>query len=460
MKLEEERIPTPAVLAPKTVLLAIFLLYCSEPAQPALEPSSPADATDSTALDEEDLVPDAADLEPLPAFDDLPVREDLPDPLETLDGSQVRTSDAWWTIRRPEIERLFEHYMLGVLPDPPSDLEATVEHIDEEYFGGEATLKLVTLDFGPSGTPPLNLLLVVPNARTGSVPVFVGPNFFGNHSVLDDPVIPLSTVWLPDRAEGVSNNGATEAARGTAAERWPILQIVRRGYGLATFYHGDLDPDFDDFTNGVHPYFSDQAGNRGKHEWGAVGAWAWGVHRVVDYLVTDADIDDRRIAVMGHSRNGKAALFAGALDLRIALVVSNQSGCSGAALSRRHVGETVQSLNWVFPHWFDAAYQDFNENEARLPFDQHMLLALIAPRPLLVASAEDDSWADPEGEFLALAAASSVYELLGAAGLSVASMPATNTLVDGVMGYHIREGDHGVGIEDWTVFMDYADARW
>ena len=298
---------------------------------------------------------------------------------------------------------------------------------------------------------------MVPNERSAPAPVFVGPNFFGNHAVLDDPVIPLSTVWLPDRAEGAESNHATEAARGTGVERWSLRQVVARGYASATFYHGDLDPDFDDFTNGVHPYYAAEAGERAAHEWGAIGAWTWGIHRVVDYLVTDPDIDPQRIAVMGHSRNGKAALFAGALDQRIALVVSNQSGCAGAALSRRRRGETLLSLNTFFPHWFNEAFRDFNDREDRLPFDQHMLLALIAPRPLLVASAADDAWADPEGEFLALVAAEPVYELLGAGSLAVETMPPTNSLVDSVMGYHVRPGGHGVGLDDWNVFLDFAD---
>ena len=196
---------------------------------------------------------------------------------------------------------------------------------------------------------------------------------------------------------------------------------------------------------------------RTENSWGGLAAWAYGIHRAVDYLVTDPDIDTERIAVMGHSRNGKAALFAGATDDRIALVVSNQSGCGGAALSRRKQGETVKAINDSFPHWFNREFRKFNDNQDQLPLDQHLLISLMAPRPVLVASARGDNWADPEGEFLGLKGAESVYKLFGKAGLIVDEMPDTNQLVGAELGYHIRPGEHSVGSADWKVFMDFAD---
>lgn len=399
--------------------------------------------------------PEACTLELLP-FDELPA-QDEPDPL--INGcKEPVTNEKGWRSRRTEIFTLFRHYMYGYEPAPPDNLSAVVANTAADLFAGKATRKLVDLIYGPAGAPVLHLLLVVPNDRAGPAPVFLGPNFYGNHAVLDDPEIPLTDVWVPHRAPGQVNNRATEASRGTAVSRWAIESSIDRGYAVATFYHGDLDPDWYDFTDGIHPFYAKgDPTDRGLRDWGTIAAWSWGVHRTVDYLVTDPDIDSSRIAVMGHSRNGKVALWAGALDERIALVVSNQSGCSGAALSRRRNGETLYWLNELFGHWFALAYHQFNDHEERLPFDQHFLISLIAPRPVLIASAAEDAWADPRGEFLSARAADPVFRLLGVEGLEATEQPPTSELVDSRLGYHLRPGDHGVGPEDWAVFLDFAD---
>lgn len=391
----------------------------------------------------------------LPEASALPLQSALPDPLLAQQGEKITSVDAWEADRRPEVQAMFAHYMYGAVPTA-EEVTFAVDAVDEHYLNDTAIKKQITINIDDALS--MQLLLVVPKLITGRVPVFLGPNFHGNHTVVADADVPLSSEWQPARGQGVVANRATEASRGTSASRWSFEQAIARGYALATFYHGDLDPDYDNFSDGAHAAFPLGSGaTRDENSWGSLSAWAFGIHRAVDYLQTDPDIDPSRIAVMGHSRNGKAALWAGATDPRIALVVSNQSGCGGAALSRRRVGETVKAINDSFPHWFNLAFRTFNENEDQLPFDQHMLIALMAPRPVLVASAEEDKWADPEGEFLALKGADAVYSLYGKAGLIVEEMPDNNERVGAELGYHIRPGGHGVGDADWRVFMDFAD---
>jgi hypothetical protein len=395
----------------------------------------------------------------------------LPDPLVCLDGTKVTDKATWEKKRRPEILRLFEEQVYGRSPSPAG----ISSRITKGTIGGavkgrairhQYTLKYFRRDDRRQKNPVLTMHLVVylPPQAKARVPTFLALNFRGNHTVHSDPEIEITESL-------VRGKKPTAKSRGAASSRWAVEKILKRGYGLATIYYGEIIPDRKDgLKNGPHRFFLKKGqAAPASHEWGAIAGWAWALSRTLDFFESQAPIpqpavdghstfvDPKRVIVLGHSRLGKTALWAGAVDPRFAMVISNNSGCGGAALSRRAFGETVKRINTSFPHWFCGNFKKYNDNEAKLPVDQHMLVALIAPRPVYIASAEQDRWADPRGEFLSALHADPVYRLLGTEGLPAKSMPAVNKPVHGRIGYHLRTGKHDVTDYDWEQYLKFAD---
>jgi hypothetical protein len=382
----------------------------------------------------------------------------LPDPLVRADGRPVRSADEWRRERRPELLALFEREVYGKVPPAPAGMWHEVRSADAHALGGIATRKEVRVHFDRGQDEPyMDLLLWVPNARRAPAPAFLSLSY-GNHTITTDTAVSVSAHFLRDHPIPDSAHG--QVRRGEWADRWPIATIVGRGYALATVYVGDLDPDAPDaIAHGIRPhYFAAGQTEPRDDEWGALASWGWGLSRALDYLEHDADVDARRVALMGHSRTGKAALWAAARDERFAMVISNESGTGGAKLSRRHFGETVAEINRGFPFWFAHNFRKYDGREGELPVDQHELLALIAPRPVYVAVAADDLWGDPRGSFLAAKAAEPVFALLGApSALPDAMPPANHPTLDGTIGFHLRPGTHDVTDYDWQQFLAFAD---
>ena len=371
----------------------------------------------------------------------------LPELLVDNDGKAVTTKKQWKEKRRQEVMTLFKEYVYGYLPDAKVEASYKVLEQSDKALDGKATRKQIEITWTGNGTSRKALLLMyLPNVKKKS-PVFVNFNFLGNATLSADPNV------IPSQ---YSRQGIAYQKR-----RWPLHKIIDAGYGVATLHYYDIY--FDEKGNverSILPLLgisseADMKPNSGR----AIAAWAWGYSRVLDYLLTDKQVDGKRVVCMGHSRLGKTALWAGAQDDRFAIVISNNSGCGGAALSRRAYGETVNIINHTFPWWFCDNFKQYNKNEAKIPVDQHELLALAAPRPLYVASAVEDQWADPKGEFLSASLVEGVYHLFGYKGLKTDKMPSINQPIGERVAYHIRSGVHDVTDYDWENYIRFAN-RW
>ncbi len=384
----------------------------------------------------------------------------LPELLKSDDGTVITTADQWMSKRRPELLRLFEEHVFGTAPAGKTPVRTKLRSEKKDAINGLAHRREVTVYFSDDDHgPQMDLLIYTPNNANGPVPAILGYNFNGNHAIEKDPTLHITESWVRDNKElGISGNKANEASRGSEASRWAVEMMMKRGYGLVTIYYGDVDPDFDDgFKNGIHALFEKHDAPRAADAGGSIAAWAWGLSRALDVLESDSTIDAKRVAVFGHSRLGKTSLWAGANDPRFALVISNESGCGGAALSKRWYGETVARINTSFPHWFCLNHRKYNNNEQAMPIDHHMLIALSAPRPVYVASAEEDKWADPYGEFLGLYHAGPAWALFGKSPLPSEKMPEVDHPVMADVAYHVRTGKHDVTDYDWEQYLNFAD---
>lgn len=379
----------------------------------------------------------------------------LPPLLKLNDGQLVKSKYTWEHTRRPEIITLLKKNLYGVMPGRPKRMRFDVFDVDSNAMGGKAIRKQIKVTFDSNiDSVYMDILMYVPKYPIGRKPVIVGLNFGGNQEVTTDTAVKITHSWVPKKAPGSINHRATAASRGVASSVWPIDKMISEGFASATVYYGDIDPDYNNDYNAVQSLYP-KLQNR-PDNFSGVGAWAWGLSRVMDYLETDPNVNKKEVILTGLSRLGKAAIWAGATDQRFAMLISTESGKGGDALFQRQFGESVDHINKAFPQWFCHNFSKYVGKVPEMPFDQHMVLALMAPRPLYVGSAAEDLNEDPKGEFLALKATEPVYKLFGFPGLPMDKMPEVNQPIQGVqLAYHLREGKHGITAFDWENYFKF-----
>ena len=364
----------------------------------------------------------------------------LPAILQLAEGKEVQNPEEWHCERRPQILSLFSNLIYGVVPVPEFPIRVNSEVIDEtDFLDGRCTRKIIRIQFeNQRGAAEMQVLMFVPKEKKEAAPAFLMLNF----DAVDSEKMQMASGESAMLESGI-----------------PLGKLIDQGYALISVYQQDLvGHNESEFKNSIHQLFFREGQSYPKaNEWGVISAISWSATKALDYLINDPDIDGERVALLGHSKLGKAALWAAAQDERFAMVFSVQSGCAGAALWRRKFGETLAKMS-IFPNWLCTNARKFIHQEDDLPVDQHMLMGLIAPRPLYVASAIDDHWADPRGEYLSAYHASAVYEMLGKRGLISKSTPAVGQpLITQDLGYHIRAGGHRVEAYDWEQFIGFAN---
>jgi hypothetical protein len=360
----------------------------------------------------------------------------LPDPLVLANGQRVRDARTWERQRRPEIMKLYETEIFGRVPATAPKVTWRVTATEPAAREGTVSIKRVTGNIGTAADAPvIPLTLYTPAKSKERVPVILVVNFGG---------------------------GAAPAPAAAAPSGEPPVakDILDRGWGYATIAYQDIQPDRrTSLDEGVIARSRAPGQAPAPDDWGAIGAWAWGVSRAIDYLESDPSVNPKRIAVEGHSRIGKTALWASANDPRIAAVFSSCAGEMGSALSRRDWGETVDDMAQNFPWWFSASFQKWAGRWTEMPVDAHMLIALSAPRPVFLTGGTADQWADPVGEYLAAVAAGPVYRLLGKNDLGVATAqpPLDTPVTRGDIGWHYHTGPHAATPADWKAFLIFLD---
>ncbi len=379
----------------------------------------------------------------------------LPDLFLCADGGRVSDAKTWMKKRRPELVKLFEEIQYGKMPAPPKDMTFDVFDKGTPAFGGKAIRKQVTIYFAKGDIDhKMTLLIYLPAGVKKAVPLLLNVSFSASNQIIDDPGIKIGEIW---NREGKKVKADQPGAFG----KMNVEQFLEAGFGFATVYYGDIEPDFKDgIKYGIRgKYLKSGQTAPAADEWGAISAWAWGLSRAMDYFEKDKQIDSRRIALQGASRLGKTVLWTGVHDTRFKMVIASISGEGGAAISRRNYGETIQHITDPSRYFYQFApnYHSYADKVNNLPIDAHMLVALMAPRPLLLQTGSTDYWSDPKGEFLSAVAAAPVYKLFGETGPTVSEMPAAGdpSLLMNKLGYYMHEGGHTVLPGDWTQFISY-----
>lgn len=382
----------------------------------------------------------------------------LPDPLRLDNGQRVTDAGTWFNQRRPEILRMMGENQFGKVPGRPPQMTFEVFDKGTPAFGGKAIRKQITIYFtADHASNYLDLLEYIPADAKGPVPVLLNMGWSGNNLSVDDPGVKVGRRWdMRKKTRVPALPGGPHFGRPLDVPRF-----MAHGLAVAIFNYTDVDPDaLGALSQGIRAaYLKPAQTEPAPDEWGSIAAWSWGISRVIDYFETDPQIDAKRIAITGASRLGKTVLWTAARDPRVACCIASVSGEGGAALSRRNYGETVAHLTAPtrYPYQFARNYAKWAYRANEAPFDAHFIIALVAPRPLLLQTGSTDKWSDPYGEFLAAKAATPVYHLLGKKGIEEYSMPPAGEPMLHTLGYLMHAGPHGVMPADWPVFFEFLD---